>query len=127
MKDIFESIILCKDCKRKMEKGVMLKEGFTLRYVYCPKCKEKIWHPQDMMEYEQFRNLKKKQFKVKLRIVGNSYAITLPREIINFIKEIEKEFNIKKEQEVKLMIDEIGKLNLVFEEIENKIKEMLLK
>ncbi len=48
---------------------------------------------------------------------------TLPRFKNNFniTKEIEKEFNIK-ENEVKLMLDEIGKLNVIFEKIENKIK-----
>lgn len=124
MKDIFEGIILCKNCKREMEKGIVIKDGFRLRYAYCPLCNERLWHPGDLQDYKQFQNLKRKEFRVKLRIVGNSYAVTLPREIINFIKEIEKEFNIKKmENEVKLMVDELGRLRLVFEELENKIKK----
>lgn len=122
MKDIFDEIILCKHCKREMQKGLAIKNGFRVRYAYCDKCSEKLWHPGDLVEYQNFNNLKKKCFKVKLRVVGNSYAVTLPKEIINFIKEIEREFNIRNE-EVKLMLDEVGKLSLFFEKIERKLKE----
>ncbi|MEM4647744.1 MAG: hypothetical protein QXO12_00285 [Candidatus Pacearchaeota archaeon] len=125
MEDIFENIIICKNCKKEMKKGTIVKDGFILRYAYCEKCKEKFWHPQDVYEYNHFKNLKKKTFLVKLRFVGNSYAITLPKEIINFINEIEKEFNIKKERQVKIMLEEIGKINLIFDEIENKIKKLI--
>jgi len=128
MKDIFEGIILCSKCKKEMKKGWIMKEGFRIRYVYCDKCNEKLWHPGDLENYKNFNNLKRKEFRVKLRIVGNSYAITLPKEIIEFLKEIEKEFKIKEEEQVKLMLDELGKLNIIFEHIErkiNKIKEMI--
>ena len=125
MKDIFEGVILCSKCGNRMEKGMLIRDGFKLRYVYCPKCKIKLWHPADMQEYKHFKDLKKREFKVKLRIVGNSYAVTLPREIINFIKDIEKEFNIRAHEEVKLIMNEMGKLNLVFENLENKLKKLI--
>jgi len=124
MRDIFEGIILCKNCKKEMKKGVVIKEGFRIRYAYCEKCKTKLWHSGDLENYRNFNNLKKKAFKVKLRIVGNSYAITLPKEVVNFIKEIEKEFKIKEEETVKLMFDELGKLNVIFEQIEQKINKL---
>jgi hypothetical protein len=122
MKDIFDGIILCSKCKQEMKKGVAIRDGFRIRYAYCQKCNERLWHPGDLTSYKNFSNLKRREFRVKLRVVGNSYAVTLPKEIINFIKEIEKEFNIKANEEIKLMLDELGKLKLIFEEIEEKIK-----
>jgi hypothetical protein len=122
MKDIFDGIILCSKCKQEMKKGVAIRDGFRIRYAYCKKCNERLWHPGDLASYKNFSNLKRREFRVKLRVVGNSYAVTLPKEIINFIKEIEKEFNIKANEEIKLMLDELGKLKLIFEEIEEKIK-----
>ena len=124
MKDIFEGIILCKNCKKEMKKGIIVREGFKIRYAYCDRCKERLWHSGDLENYKSFNNIKKKEFKVKLRIVGNSYAVTLPKEIVNFIREIEKEFNIKEEERVKLMFDELGKINLIFEQIEQKINKL---
>jgi hypothetical protein len=124
MKDIFDGIILCKNCRREMKKGMVIKEGFKIRYAYCPKCHEKLWHHGDLENYRNFSNLKKKEFKVKLRIVGNSYAITLPKEIVNFIKEVEKEFSIREEETIKLIFDELGKLKVIFEQIEKKINKI---
>lgn len=110
MTDIFENTILCKNCGKKMEKTKVNKNGFHLRALECKKCQNKIIHPQDLKEYEDFQNLKKKDFKVKLRFVGNSYAVSIPREIIDFMSEQEK----KMKQMVNLCFEEIGKISLNF-------------
>lgn len=93
MKDIYENDILCKICNKKTIKGEIIKDGFKIRTWECPKC-NKIWHhPLDMNNYLQFNKLKQKHFKVKLRKVGNSFAATIPNEIIEF-KGISKEGSI---------------------------------
>lgn len=121
MKDIFDTTILCNTCHLKMKRSDMEKNGFVMRAVKCENCGERIIHPQDQQEYGQFNLLRNKEFKVKLRIVGNSYAVSIPREIINFMQEQERIMN----DMVRLCFDNTRKLSLNFdeEEIEEKEKQ----
>jgi hypothetical protein len=110
MSDIFDNTILCKDCHKKMTKAAVIKNGFRLRAVKCDNCKNQIVHPEDLKEYGDFQSLKKKNFKVKLRYVGNSYAVSIPREIIDFMNEQEKHMN----EMVDLCLEEFGRISLNF-------------
>lgn len=110
MSDIFDNIILCKHCSKKMKPATITKNGFQLRAVKCEACRNQIIHPEDLKEYMDFQNLKRKNFKVKLRYVGNSYAVSIPREIINFMNEQEKEIN----KIVDLCMEDLGRLSLNF-------------
>lgn len=110
MQDIFENTILCKHCQAKMLPVKVAKKGFILRALSCEPCKNIIFHPEDLKEYENFQNLKKKQFKVKLRYVGNSYAVSIPREIIDFMNEQEREMNSM----VNLCMEEFDRISLNF-------------
>ena len=110
MQDIFENTILCKHCNKKMQPAKLAKKGFVLRALKCDPCKNLIIHPEDLKEYENFQNIKKKQFKVKLRYVGNSYAVSIPREIIDFMNEQEKQMD----NMVNLSMEEIGRVSLNF-------------
>ncbi len=120
MVDIFDNTILCKGCNAKMKAIEIERNGFFLRAVECEKCKNKIIHPLDKSEYEKFMKLRNKTFKVKMRIVGNSYAVSIPKEIVNFIKEQEKIMN----DMVRLCFNDSKKLSLFFGEDENKEDEM---
>jgi len=93
-----------------MKKAKIARNGFLLRAVICEKCNEKIIHPLDLDEYNKFMNLRNKTYKVKLRLVGNSYAVSIPKEIISFIKEQEKIMD----DMVKLCFEQAGKLSLNF-------------
>jgi len=88
--DIFDNPILCKKCRKEMKKIEIGKDGFLLRAVECSKCGNKVLHPQDEAEYNKFKKLRDKTYRVKMRIVGNSYAVSIPREIVKFIKEQER-------------------------------------
>ena len=113
MKDIFETNVLCNKCNIKTNKAAILKDGFRLRYFECPKCSQRWYHPSDIKEYEAFKVLKQRTFSVKLRMVGNSFSVTIPREIIEFeekFAQIEKEI----EQIMRLSLDEPGKICLYF-------------
>jgi uncharacterized paraquat-inducible protein A len=114
MTDIFDNTILCKKCNTKMKKTQLIKNSFLFRALICPKCKGKIIHPLDEQEYHKFINLKNKEFRVKMRLVGNSYAVSIPKEIVLFMKEQEKIMN----DMVKLCFEDMGKLSLNF--IDNK-------
>ncbi len=114
--DIFDNTILCRKCGSKMQKAQIAKNGFLFRAVICPKCNEKIIHPADEAEYNKFTDLKNKEFHVKMRLVGNSYAVSIPKEIVSFMREQEKIMN----DMVRLCFEDMGKLSLDFNEIKEK-------
>lgn len=103
-----------------MQKAQVARNGFILRAVICPKCHDKIIHPVDEQEYLKYVGLKNKQFTVKMRMVGNSYAISIPKEIVSFMGEQRKLMD----DMVNLCFEEMGKLSLNFHEVEgNEIKK----
>ena len=116
MKDIFDTTIFCKECNEEMQKTQMKKSGFILRLVVCPDCNEKIVHPLDEQEYNKFINLKNKEFRVKMRLVGNSYAVSIPKEIVSFIRSQERMVD----DMVKLCFEDFGRLSLSFNEIKEE-------
>jgi hypothetical protein len=115
MTDIFDNKILCKKCNKEMKKGEVIKNGFRLRILLCPneKCNEKIIHPVDEQEYHKYLNLKNKEFRVKMRLVGNSYAVSIPKEIVLFMREQEKVMD----EMVRLCFEDFGRVSLNFGEL----------
>jgi len=121
MTDIFDAKILCKNCNLVMKPRVLEKEGLQLRAVECPKCKDKIVHPADINCMNKFNDLKGKTFNVKLRMVGNSHTVSIPKEIVDLINEQHNLMNeqhrrISKEMNemVKMAFEDFGKLRLSF-------------
>ncbi|MBI2629512.1 hypothetical protein HYW76_00255 [Candidatus Pacearchaeota archaeon] len=112
MEDLFENTVLCKNCQTKMKQAKIIRSGFELRALVCDKCENKIVHPQDEAEYNQFLNLRNKEFRVKLRLVGNSYAVSIPKEVVDFMKEQEKMFD----DMVRLCFHDAKRINLMFGE-----------
>ncbi len=116
MKDIFHANIQCDKCNVKTDKKVAIKDGFKLRFFECPKCNQKWQHPTDFKEYQKFKELQKRHFDVKLRMVGNSFSVTIPREIIDFE---EKFIQMEKEMDkmMRLSLEQPGKLSLYFRKL----------
>ena len=102
-----------------MKKVNISKNGFVFRAVICPKCSSRIIHPVDEQEYGRYMNLKNKQFKVKMRLVGNSYAVSIPKEIVSFMNEQTKIMD----EMVKLCFEDFGRLSLNFGGEKNKLIE----
>lgn len=121
MVDVFEHKVLCKKCDSVMEHATVIRNGFKLRALVCPHGHDKIIHPADEEEYRRFKELRGKEFRVKMRIVGNSYAVSIPKEIVSFMYEQEKFMN----DMVRLCFEDAGKLSLTFNEIEEKKGEEL--
>lgn len=94
----------------------VLKDRFLLRAKVCPKCSHKIFHPNDEEEYNKFSDLKNKRFKVKMRLVGNSYAVSIPKEIVSFMREQEKMVD----DMVRLCFEEAGRVSLRFGDYDNE-------
>ena len=99
-----------------MQKANITKNGFIFRAVVCPKCEEKIIHPHDADEYNRFINLKNKEFHVKMRLVGNSYTVSIPKEIVSFMNEQRKIMD----EMVRLCFEDFGRLSLNFDELKGK-------
>ena len=109
-----------------MKPSFVEKEGFKIRALICPSCSNKILHPTDIEEFNKFNSLKNRHFQVKLRLVGNSYTVSIPREIVNFMREEEPESIHKKmqdhmhkqmqvmEQMVTMAMEEANKIGLSF-------------
>jgi len=110
MTDIFNNTILCGKCDIKMNPIQIMKNGFVLRSVICPNCNSRIIHPKDEQEYKDFISLKNKQFNVKMRFVGNSYAVSIPKEIVNFMRTQEKIMD----DMVRLCFEDFGRVSLRF-------------
>lgn len=114
MTDIFDAKISCKKCGVQMHPTIVEKQGFEIRAVECPDCHDKILHPADMNGFEQFHDLKGKTFSVKLRVVGNSHAISIPKEIIDFMNEQHKAMRSHMDDMVKLCFEDFDKLSVRF-------------
>lgn len=99
-----------------MRNITFIKNGFSFKAVQCLKCNNRIIHPDDEQEYNKYIELRKKSFHVKLRMVGNSYTVSIPREIINFINEQ----NRIMDEIVSLSLDRMGKLSLMFNNEDNE-------
>jgi len=128
MADLFDEIIVCSNCGKKMSKVAVEKNGFRMRAFQCERCSKRIYHPSDVEEYKRFQGLRQRPFAVKLRMVGNSYTVSIPREIIDLEKNMHKEMERQMENMnkiVRLMLEEPGRLSLFFntEEQEEKEKE----
>ena len=114
MNDIFENTIFCKECNSEMEETKIVKNGFLLRTIICKDCKEKIIHRLDEHNYNKFINLNNKKYSEKLRLIRNSYAISIPKEIVSFMNSQ----RTMMDDMVRLCFEEMGKLSLSFNEIE---------
>ena len=126
--DLFEHTILCNKCNRKMKKIVIDRSGFRLRALECPECGQRTYHPSDVEELNKFNQLKNQNFKVKLRQVGNSYAVSIPHEIVDFLREAAEEGNERNERNelqnihekmermVTMALEQVNKLSLSFSE-----------
>tara|TARA_Y100000310_G_scaffold344303_1_gene456304 strand:+ start:4668 stop:5084 length:417 start_codon:yes stop_codon:yes gene_type:complete len=124
MVDIFDAKILCKNCNCEMKKVIVNKKGFGLRAVQCGKCNDLIVHPSDVNAMDHFKDLKGRTYRVKLRMVGNSHAISIPKEIVNFINEMNGQVRKDMDDMVKLCFEDFGKLSVRFgDDLQRRAKE----
>ncbi len=119
MADIFDNTILCKECNTAMKHANIEKNGFLLRALVCPKCGDKLIHPIDEKEYDKFTDLRNKEFNVKMRMVGNSYAVSIPKEIVSFMNAMNVHKKMMNDM-VRLCFEDFGRVSLNFENTESK-------
>jgi len=127
MDDIFDTNISCRKCNVPMARIEIAKDGIKVRAVECPKCGNKIIHPEDKSKLEHFKDLKGRTFSVKLRMVGNSHAISIPKEIVEFMHSQESEMNNMKrhfDNMVRLCFEDFGRLRVDFFNEEEEDEDM---
>ena len=110
MKDIFDAKISCKNCNIEMQPVTIEKSGFRLRAMRCPKCAEKIVHPTDLNKLQHYNDLKRKTYSVKLRVVGNSHTVSIPKEIVDFINDTNTKMSRHMNDMVQLCFEDFGRL-----------------
>jgi nitrate reductase beta subunit len=110
MAEIYDTLIVCDSCNVKTRKETINREGFELRAWVCPSCKKHWYHPTDIEDYKRYQILKQRDFEVKLREVGNSWVVSVPKEIIRFEE-------ISATKLVRLNVDEPGKVVLRFTQV----------
>jgi len=115
MSDIFDTVLVCDDCHIETKRKIIVKEGFRLRCWECPHCHKQWFHPQDIQNYNEFRELRRKTFEVKLRQVGNSWAVSIPKEIIRFE-------SVRTTKTICMHLDEPGKVTISFTKMKKLIK-----
>jgi len=123
MTDIFDTKILCKKCNLEMKPAIVERNGLQLRAVKCIKCGDKIIHPADLNNMERFNDLKGKRFNVKLRMVGNSHAISIPKEIIDFMNGMHRQMRRSMDDMVRLRFEDFDRLGLDFSNEEDEVEE----
>lgn len=97
-----------------MQPTIVDKNGFELRAVKCKECGDTIIHPADINGFEHFNNLRGKRFNVKLRMVGNSHAISIPKEIVDFIHEQHRQMRKQMDDMVNLWFEDFETLRVSF-------------
>ena len=107
MKDIFDAKIVCEKCDKVMKRVSVEKKGFVLRAVECVKCGERIVHPADLSRLSRYNDLRRKTYSVKLRVVGNSHAISIPKEIVDFINDTNQRMKMNMNDMVKLCFEDL--------------------
>ena len=110
MKDIYDATVLCDACGGKTQKSPVVKNNFDIRTWHCLRCQKQWYHPLDMRAYNEYMNLKKKEFEVKLRSVGNSYIVSIPKEIVRFQE-------ISATKVVHVSLEDPGKVILTFHRV----------
>ena len=123
MTDIFDTKITCNKCNLVMQKIIAHKDGLELRAVECPKCRDRIIHPADLNSMEHFKDLKGKTFEVKLRMVGNSHAISIPKEIVDFLNDRHRDMKSEMDEMVRLCFEDFGKMSVFFDDFNNLDRE----
>lgn len=69
------------ECGAMASKSTVKYKEYEVRGWICKKCKKEYIHPEDSLKISKLEALKKNNVKVKIRTVGQSLVITLPKEI----------------------------------------------
>lgn len=93
------------ECGAMASKRTIKYKDYEVRGWVCEKCKKEYIHPEDSLKISKLEALKKEHVKVKIRTVGQSLVITLP-------KEVAEVYDLEKGETVELLPENFKKLRI---------------
>ena len=96
-----------------MQPQAFEQDGFLIRSLHCPQCGHRLDHPGDLRDYADYLKIRGHDFNVKLRMVGNSFCVSIPKEIVSFLREFHHDVDDFQDL-VRLHLEKPGKVSLFF-------------
>ena len=96
------------ECGGMASRSTVKYKDYKLRGWVCKKCKKEYIHPEDSLKISKLVALKKSRVKVKIRTVGQSLVITLPKKIAEL-------YDLQKGESVELSPETLKKIEIEFD------------
>ena len=93
------------ECGNMASKSTVKYKDYEVRGWVCKKCKREYLHPEDSLKISKLEALKKNHIRVKIRTVGQSLVITLPKEIAEL-------YGLEKGETVELSSEGLKKIGI---------------
>lgn len=93
------------ECGGMASRGAVKYKNYGIRGWVCKKCKKEYIHPEDSLKISKLEALKKSRVRVKIRTVGQSLVITLPKEIAEL-------YDLQKGETVELSPESMKKIEI---------------
>lgn len=93
------------ECGGMASKGTVKYKDYEVRGWACKKCKKEYIHPEDSLKISKIEALKKSGIKVKVRTVGQSLVITLPKVIVEL-------YGLERGEMVELTPENLNKIKI---------------
>lgn len=93
------------ECGNMASRSTIKYNDYEIRGWICKKCMKEYIHPEDSLKISKIEALKKSGIKVKIRTVGQSLVITLP-------KELAEVYNLEKGEMVELVPESLKKIEI---------------
>lgn len=93
------------ECGDMASRSSVKYKDYEVRGWTCRKCRKEYIHPEDSLKISRLEALKKSNVRVKIRTVGQSLVITLP-------KKISELYGLEKGETVRLSPDGMKKIEI---------------
>jgi len=93
------------ECGAMASRCTVKYRNYEVRGWVCKKCKKEYIHPEDSLKVSKLEALKKSHLRVKIRTVGQSLVITLPKEIAEL-------YGLEKGETVELSPENMKKIEI---------------
>lgn len=103
-KDMEKEIVKCV-CGEWTKPKMFRIEGFDVRGSDCPKCQEAYLNSADANIVYKFNQLKNQKLKATVTTTGNSYAIRIPKALVDL-------FKLKKGEKINISLKDLHTIQI---------------
>ena len=96
------------ECGDMAGKSAIKYKSYEVRGWICKKCGKEYIHPEDSLKISKLEALKKNGIRVKVRTVGQSLVITLPKELVDI-------YGLEKGEIVELTPENMRKIEIAMD------------